>query len=784
MFCSIYNFLIINFTYDIIYFRKEIIMKAILKKSEIFWYILIGIVAILLFYIIRHLWNWDLTVPFDYGGDVVGILQVIKTMIRGDSIFNIEGIAAPFGSNRMTTLFDGSLHYIFFYILAKITNSVGLTINLYFILTFAFSADCCYFLLRRLNISKVSSFVLGLAYAFIPGHLLRGQSHLFIGSSFILPLACLSVIYLINGEFCKDEFALKERLNFKDVLRSIQYKKMIYSLIMLSLLTLSTLYYGMYIAIIIAFATLYIVIEKKQLRHIFYTFLMYLSIAFSAIIAFIPLLIYKLNSSDFISNLNSTRSMEDVETYGLKLVQLLLPIIDHRIPLFAKLSRGYLKFPLVNENYMSSLGILLSCGFLIGIFCIFFKFFHNSCLIVKISKLNLFIFLVATIGGFSSIIGMVNYSLRCFNRYSFFIGIFSAIIIGIILDKINNIICNLKIKGKLLGNKKFYNYIKALCICILIIGIILDQTPSTIGLTKEFSEKQKEIYYNDNKFVSQIEKHEGKNAMVLVLPMSYGLEGTIGRTSTGLGGSYEEYKMYFHSNTSKWSPDAVQGEKTDIWLQNLDTHSYEEILKISSIMGFTGIALYYDGFEEESLIQVKEILEKYLGEAIVENENNSWCYYTMSYYTNDLKSRYTDIELEHIKNEFENLVYGNYNYNKLYCTNPVSTEEEGILLVPGAIQYGPYIRLEGNKYIIKIEGKNLSKMDFDCIGDRKIDIIDIIEHTDDSIIYKININEDTNSVEFRVFNNTNENAVVKNISYYKDLGNNNELIYHKFLGVN
>lgn len=757
-------------------------MRTILRKSEIFWYILIGIVAILLFYIIRHLWNWDLTVPFDYSGDAVGLLQVVKTMIRGDSIFYVEGIAAPFGSNRMTTLFDGSLHYIFLYILAKITRNIGITVNLYFILTYAFSANCCYFMLRKLNISKYSSFLLGLAYAFIPGHLLRGQNHLFVGSSFILPLACLSVIYLINGEFCKKELALKERLTFKEIFKSIEYKKMIFSLIMLSLLTLSTLYYGMYIAIIIAFATLYIVIEKKQLRHIFYTFLMYLAIMFSTIIAFIPLIIYKFNNPYFISNMNSTRTMSDVETYGLKLIQLLMPVINHRIPLFSKISNRYIAtFPLVNENYTASLGILFSIGFLLGFFCIFFKFFNNNCLITKISKLNLFIFLVATIGGFSSAIGMIVYSFRCFNRYSYFIGVFSAIIVGVILDKITSIIYSLKIKNKRIGDIKFSNHIRAFCTIILIIGVILDQTPSTVVLTKEFSKEQKQIYYNDNKFVSQIENFEGENAMTLVLPMSYGLNGISQVTSTGFGNSYEEYKMYFHSNTSRWSPDAIPGEKTDIWLKNLDTHSYEEVLKISSIMGFTGIALYYDGFEKDSLMEVKQILETYLGKIVIENENNSWGYYTMSDYSSSLKSEYTDIELKELQRECENLVYANYNYDKLYCTNPVIAEQEGMLLAPGATQYGPYISLEKNEYIIRINGENLTNMDFDCIGDRNINIINIMEHTDNNIIYKINIEENINSIEFRVFNNTNENAVVKNISYYKDLGNNNELIYHKFL---
>lgn len=59
------------------------------------------------------------------------------------------------------------------------------------------------------------------------------------------------------------------------------------------------------------------------------------------------------------------RNPSEAELYGLKITQLLLPRVGHRMAPLAELTQKYTTtFPLVNENETASLGAIGSVGFL------------------------------------------------------------------------------------------------------------------------------------------------------------------------------------------------------------------------------------------------------------------------------------------------------------------------------------------------------------------------------------------------------------------------------------
>src|SRR5260370_590201 len=126
------------------------------------------------------------------------------------------------------------------------------------------------------------------------------------------------------------------------------------------------------------------------------------------------------------------------EFYGLKVVQLLLPITGHRLRLFASFKDKYNASGfLINENDLSSLGIFASIGFLCLIARLLYRRNSESqspwldCL----SILNIFAILLATIGGFGSVFGIsVSSWIRCYNRMSVFIGLFSLVAVAVLAD--------------------------------------------------------------------------------------------------------------------------------------------------------------------------------------------------------------------------------------------------------------------------------------------------------------------------------------------------------------
>lgn len=102
----------------------------------------------------------------------------------------------------------------------------------------------------------------GIIYAFIPGHMLRGEAHITIGSCFTLPLIVLSVIYLCNGSLCKPDYQETDRLTMRETFFSID-KKMLFCVTSLVLTTFTSLYYGIFALFLISFAFVYNLIQQK-----------------------------------------------------------------------------------------------------------------------------------------------------------------------------------------------------------------------------------------------------------------------------------------------------------------------------------------------------------------------------------------------------------------------------------------------------------------------------------------------------------------------------------------
>lgn len=85
---------------------------------------------------------------------------------------------------------------------------------------------------------------------------------------------------------------------------------------------------------------------------------------------------------------------------------------------------------------------------------------------------------------------------------------------------------------------------------------------------------------------------------------------------------------------------------------------------------------------------------------------------------------------------------------------------DGIILRPGGISYGPYCHVDEGNYRITFTGENLDILDFDVYANNMIFSTDLLTSDDDTIIYNVSFAGDTENVEFRLFNNSQEHATV------------------------
>ncbi len=620
------------------------------KKKDILVCAITGVVAILVFCLVIHVWNIDLNVPLQVGGDVTGILMNLKATLRDEKWGHFTGLGAPFYSNLYRAFLpgyqDGYIPNLIMYLITIFTNSMEYGINGYYIISSGLSAVCAYYMIRKSEVKRPYSFAGAIIYALIPGHFLRSEFHLYIGSCFSLPLIVVVAENVGKGKTCKDIFRNKDKLSFSEVIKSNSREQNL-GLLFFALITFCTIYYGVFSLMLLTFCTVYCLVENKKVRYIFYYFQYVVELCVCVLVIYLPKILANqvdplLETIDL-----TTRSVPDVEVYGGKFIQYIMPVSGHRISLFSKVSDLYsTQFPLVNENSWASLGAIMSIGFVIGILVCFFNKGILSKKLDLYGKMELFMFCVSTVGGLGAVVGLIYYNIRCYNRFSFLIGAVGIVISMKLLQRCCDWIINHRMK-------RIWKQIIPIILCLGILVIaILDQTTVNMAYTKDTGKTMATQYKNDSDFVKEIEAYEGDNANILVFPITAGQQVVSGTTDEGLQMLYNDQVLFLHSETSNWSIGSRAGEKGDRWLNWLKYHSVEEQIKIAAVVGFSGIVVYHAGYTEDGLKQLNSCLQEQIGNPTIEDKNGTWSYYSINSIKSGLLSEYSKEKLEQLKEQY------------------------------------------------------------------------------------------------------------------------------------
>jgi len=734
------------------------------KTKEISTGILTFILGMIAFCVVTNIWNMDLSIPFAYGSDLSGLLINVKSFLRNESLWSFDALGEPFGTNGWRQLWDAPIPNAIIFMITKITNSVGFGINLYYILSFGLSSVCAYYMMRKCDIEKKYAVVGAVIYALIPGHFLRGTWHLFVGSCFSIPLIISVGFDLYEGLACKSEYANKERLSFKELLRSnskLQYLGLLFFVIV----SLSSIYYGIFALMYLTFCAFVCVVKTKKIRHVFY-YMEYVTAELVCVfVIYLPYLI-AMRFDPLCENVEIiSRNMGDTEYFAGKLIQYILPVQEHRIEFLAGIRNLYdSNFPLINENSTASLGLIMSLGFLIGLIICFIGSSDEK--LQKYGKIELFLFMVSTVGGLGAIVGMINYNIRCYNRFSFFIGC-----VGIVI-----FMHNLQTMGKRVGNyNKFLSTFFALFILVV---AIFDQTTSGMAYSREYGNSIKKQYLKDKNFVEAIEKYEGKDADIMVMPIMNGQESVSGFTKDGQNTEYNEQMLFVQSQTSDWSTSSKAGEKGERWKNWLRDFDVKQQIEIAAIAGFEGIAIYLGGYGEDQIDEVLAGLSSELGSADLKHDSGTWEYYSISDDKDRILKKYTSEEIRLLRqkymDDFED--WCSYSSSSLYSTAELQSGK--IELDTNTRQYGPYCTMQAGLYRVDIYGENLEKARFDCVSNEVGIGIDVIEKHPNHVSYYVFLETEASNVEYRTFNESFDgNVLVDHIEVTRIIKINTEGIY-------
>lgn len=585
-------------------------------------YLFLNILVLVGLTLILELWRTNIfRYPINSGGDATQTLYGNKLLSETWLFGYSKRISYPYYAYMSdfpnSGIFINTIRWIEF---GLISNS-AFAINLIYIIGYLLSASTAYWSLRKLEITKMVAGVVAIMYAFLPFHFMRNIAHLTIGMYWPVPIFLYSLInylkgnngYVRNqkGHLCKDS---------------------ILHIAILFVLGGHSVYYTYFSCFFVCVTIVLLVIRKEQWA-IIKQAIVDLAVLLGTLS--ITVIVYVINVFRYGGNDSvAVRKSGDVETYALKIGQLLMPVKGHRLSFLADWKADYNKLPLTTENEMATLGILFSVGFILLIVELIKKT-HEDEDVYICSSLNIAAVLLATVGGVSSIIATFFAQIRCYNRISVFIAFLAAVCFAKVINKYA-----LKI-----SSQKIYIVI---CVIVLAIGIFDQTTQSFIPNYESINAE----WDSDKKFVSYIEEIEGEGAKIYQMPYTYYPESTGVNNMAG----YDLTKGYIHSKTLVWSFGAYKGREGDVWNSYVSSLDLEEQVQAIFLNGFDGIYVDSYGFTKDEFPTVIDELEKYTQSFPSVSDNGRLYYFSLCNYDKEGISE-NDIILSKIFMEYGEGVY-------------------------------------------------------------------------------------------------------------------------------
>lgn len=527
-------------------------------------YVFAFLLAVLSAILVLQLWNYDwLYIPFVYDGDGLFYAMTIKSVITTGWYLTNPSIGVPDGHFLGDFPTPEGLNYFIIKMMSLFSSNWALIYNVFFLLGFPLITISALFVLRSFGICYPFALTASVLYSFLPFHLIRGEFHVFLSAYYIPPLAIWLAAKLHQNALFEDE-------------SSKSYKKRLFLSSLICVLMGSTgVYYAYFGAFFILLGGVVASYSKHQWRPLKHALLFVFIICVSMTANIWPTISYQIKNGTNLSAMH--RSSIESEIYGLKIAQLLLPVDEDRI--FSQMKRKYNKNSIsTNENATATLGLIGSIGFLILIGRLFLKRkeLESSSFMAALEHFNLSAVLLATIGGFSSLIAFFFLSsIRCYNRISVFIGFFALAAFFFLLQR------------KITNPKLIW------CLSMFLLGLGLFNQSSKRFVISSRVHAVAEAYNNDRAFFQKIEKVVPPGSKIFQLPFLEFPEGPVHHMC-----AYDHFRAPLHTNALKWSFGAMKGRKIAQWQKQTSGLDVKGMLQEIVQNGFTGLYIDRNGYED------------------------------------------------------------------------------------------------------------------------------------------------------------------------------------------
>lgn len=575
-----------------------------------------GIVAFTL-----RLWSAHLNVPLATGGDVTLNLTFLRNMQSTGSVLHTTLLGAPFGQDLSPwpAVVGDTWHLVTLKLLSLVLTPAA-ALNVFYVMTFPVAAAVAYLCLRGLGVSRTFGVPLAAAYALLPFHFLRGESHVLLSSYFVVPLACLVAYWMYTGVV---DFARSPR----------RYSWREWCTVATAVVLLGTgLYYAVFGLILVLAAAVLRGIATRSPRPLLTAVVISTVVGSGIAVSALPALLF--DGAQGADDAVTGRTYAASEFFGLKIVNLLLPPSYHRLPFLADLTSATSESLIPGER-TEALGLL---GVL-GLVVVTFALLQPSAASASSSGRRLRAFgtfvlisvLCATVAGLNGVLAVVGLSqLRAWNRMSVYIAFFALAGLGIAFGQVAR------------GAQVRWHWSRrpaaAVAASLLVLGVAAcDQTSP--ALTPDH-EAIAAAWNADRAYFGQAEEVFGAEAAVFQLPyIGFPEEGTVESVP------YNDHLWgYVHSDLA-WSFGGIKGQDNDwqpLALQDGITAALPKLV----VAGFDALYVNRLGYADGGAAIESEIIAVIGAQTPLVHPDGTLAIYDLRPYASRLRERGVELPSE------------------------------------------------------------------------------------------------------------------------------------------
>lgn len=595
------------------------LLASVRRKARGHWLIVatLGSVFVTTVAVVQwQLWRGGLSVPITYGTDATLYHFLTNGIADHGWFFTNPQLGFPFQQVLHDyPLGSDNLNWLTLRLLTVVSDDPFTVANLFAVLTFPAVFAAAWFALRRLRFSALTACAAAVVYALAPYHFARGDVHLVLAAYYTVPLGCLLLYEMIEGKsFADAGLVAAPGATLPQRLRKVLVSRWFWIPVLLGC---TGTYYGFFFCYLAVAIGLAIALRARDLRRLL---LPGFCVALTVGVLFannLPTLIYRSQHGTNDEAVN--RRLGENDTLGLQLAYLVLPIDHHRIPGFADF-RDRLSDSIspVRDSEQQGIGIVASIGLLVSL---------GSLLAAGIGAsqsdywrrrrresgaLNLLGVLLATVGGLSTIVGMLGFlELRAYSRMSIFIAFFSLVALASLFESWR-------------ARQTSVRWVRAsIAVLAVVCGFAAFEQTSVRPLDRE---KTAAAIKSDRGFVHEIERRIGAAGRVFVLPLLDFPEVSV-TTATGLHTSNELAKPTLYSDSLRWSWGAMKGRPENL-SPSFSNRPLESVLPDVAALGFDGIYIDRTLFLDDGK-EIEARLETLLSTQPMVSENGTKSFFDL-----------------------------------------------------------------------------------------------------------------------------------------------------------